>query len=59
MTGTFYKGLGFAVWWGARRYMRHRWGGRPRRIGMGLIGAALAAGAAAAARRRMGGGAPA
>ena len=46
-----YKILGFAIWKGAKWYLRRRYGDRPHKIAAGVVvGAVLAAGAVAAAR---------
>jgi hypothetical protein len=48
-----YKILGYAVWRGAKWYLRRRYGDRPRKVLAGtVVGLALAAGAVAAARQR-------
>jgi len=47
-----YKLLGFAVWNGAKWYLRRRYGGTPRKVAAGVVvGGALAAGVVAAARQ--------
>jgi hypothetical protein len=46
-----YKVLGFAVWNGARWYLRRRYGGTPRKLFAGGVVAAVVAGAAFAQRR--------
>jgi hypothetical protein len=47
-----YKFLGFLVWQGARRYLRRRYPGLPRKLGIaGAAGIALAGGLAIALRR--------
>jgi hypothetical protein len=46
-----YKVLGFAVWNGARWYLRHRYGGIPRKVFAGGVVAAVVAGTAFAQRR--------
>jgi hypothetical protein len=46
-----YKVLGFAVWNGARWYLRRRYGDRSRKVLAAGIVAAVAAGAAVAQRR--------
>ena len=52
MSGSFYKGLGFLVWKGGSWYLRRRYGTASRRIGAGMLGAAVVAGAVVAAQRR-------
>lgn len=52
MSSTFYKALGFAVWKGSRLYLRGRYGGVPRGLGIGMLAAAALAGVAVAAQRR-------
>jgi hypothetical protein len=46
-----YKVLGYAVWKGARWYLRRRYGTAPKRLGIAAMGALAAAGALAARRR--------
>jgi hypothetical protein len=49
-----YKVLGFAVWNGARWYLRRRYGGTSRKLLAGGIVAAVVAGTAVAQRRASG-----
>lgn len=46
-----YKFLGYAVWKGARWYLRRRYGVAPRRYGLAALAALAAAGTAMARRR--------
>jgi hypothetical protein len=46
-----YKVLGFAVWNGARWYLRRRYGGTPRKVFAAGVVAAVVAGTAVAQRR--------
>jgi hypothetical protein len=46
-----YKVLGFAVWNGARWYLRRRYGGAPRKVFAAGVVAAVVAGTAFAQRR--------
>jgi len=55
MSGTFYKAFGFAVWKGARWYLRRRMGFGRRAAGMAAgLGAAALTGAAVILQRRNG-----
>ena len=47
-----YKLLGFAVWHGAKWYLRRRYGDKPRKLLAGaVVGGAVLTGAAMAARQ--------
>jgi len=46
-----YKVVGFAVWNGARWYVRHRYGDAPRKVFAAGVIAAVVAGTAVAQRR--------
>ncbi len=47
-----YKLLGFAVWKGAKWYLRRRYGDKPRKIAAaGVVGVAIAAGVVIAGRQ--------
>lgn len=47
-----YKILGFAVWQGAKWYLRRRFPGAPRKLAIGALAALLISGAIAAQRQR-------
>jgi hypothetical protein len=48
----YYKILGFAVWKGAKWYVRRRYGDKPKKVlAIAVVAAALATGAVLAARQ--------
>lgn len=47
-----YELLGRLVWWGARRYLRKRFGDTPQKVAAGLIAAGVVGALVAAGGRR-------